>query len=75
MNNAVSTNMGVPLGNDFMHNSEAPVGFKMMLAQNTDALDKFASLPEPQQRALIDGARQISNPEEMQVYVLNVLQG
>lgn len=75
VNNNLYKDEGAPLNNNFMDNNDAPVGFKMTLAQNMDALNKFTALPKAQQQALVNGARQITNPEEMQVYVMQVLQG
>lgn len=64
-----------PLNKDFLDNDDTSVGFKTMLAQNINALNIFTSLPKAQQQALVDGAKQVSTPEEMRVYILNVLQG
>ena len=57
------------------HNDEFPIGFTMSLAQHTDILNRFASLPEDEQQRIVDGSRQMKSREEMQNYVENMFQG
>lgn len=38
-------------------NRELPIGFTMELAQHSDILNKFAQLPESEQKSIIHGAR------------------
>ena len=56
-------------------NDEFPIGFTMSLAQHTDILKRFASLPEDEQQRIVDGSRQMKSREEMQNYVENMFQG
>lgn len=50
-------------------NHELPIGFTMELAQHSDILKQFASLPEAEQERITDGARQIDSRNEMRNYV------
>lgn len=52
-----------------IHNEELPIGFTMALAQHSDILNQFASLPDEEQRAVIEGAKQVKSKEEMRSYV------
>lgn len=49
--------------------NELPLGFGMALAQHPDALQRFASLPEAERQAVIDGAHAVRSKEEMRAYV------
>lgn len=49
--------------------SEIPLGFGMALAQNTDALEHFAALPETRRQELIEGAHDVHSKKEMRQYV------
>lgn len=53
-------------------NSELPIGFTMELAQHSDTLNQFATLPKSRQEAIVDGAREIQSREEMRNYVENM---
>lgn len=75
MDNTFSQATGAPLNNSVMDKDDAPVGFKMTLAQNINALSTFTALPKSQQQALVEGARQVSNPQDMQAYVERIVQG
>lgn len=55
-----------------INNEELPIGFTMELAQHSDILNRFADLPEPQQRAVIDGARDVKSRSEMRSYVESI---
>jgi len=46
-----------------------PVGLGMALAQNVQALEKFASMPESERQKIIDGARGVQSKQEMRAYV------
>ena len=52
-----------------MDEQSLPLGLGMALAQNSTAMERFARLPENEQQAVIDGARQVRSKQEMQVYV------
>ena len=56
-------------------NEELPIGFTMSLAQHSDILRRFASLPKQEQERIVDGARQVKSREEMNSYVENMFQG
>ena len=55
-------------------NRELPIGFTMELAQHSDILNKFAQLPESEQKSIIHGARQVKSRNEMRNYVENMFQ-
>lgn len=52
---------------------EIPLGFGMALAQNPEALLKFAALPEQKKREIINGTHTVSSKEEMRQYVERIL--
>ena len=56
-------------------NEELPIGFTMSLAQHSDILSRFTSLPKQEQERIVDGARQVKSREEMNSYVENMFQG
>lgn len=53
-------------------NQELPIGFTMELAQHSDILNQFARLPNPEQHALIEGAKKVRSRDEMRSYVENM---
>ena len=53
-------------------NSELPIGFMMELAQHSDILVEFASMPKAKQEQIVEGARQVNTREEMRNYVENI---
>lgn len=53
-------------------NSELPIGFTMELAQHSDILNQFASMPKDKQDQIIEGARQVKSREEMRNYVESI---
>ena len=55
-------------------NRELPIGFTMELAQHSDILNKFAQLPESEQKSIIHGAMQVKSRNEMRNYVENMFQ-
>lgn len=55
-------------------NQELPIGFTMELAQHSDILNRFASLPQSQQDSIVNGAREITSRSEMRNYVENMFQ-
>lgn len=50
-----------------------PVGFSFALAQNPDALEKFATLSEGEKKKIIDGTHSINSKQEMHEYVNNII--
>ena len=54
-------------------NGDIPLGFGMALAQNTEALRKFALLSEGKRKSLIEGAHNVSSRQEMRSYVNNII--
>ena len=48
---------------------EMPVGFAMALAQNPEAMEKFALLSEEKKREIINGVRSVNSKNEMREYV------
>lgn len=62
------------MGNLFDSKSELPLGLSMALAQNPDALNKFANLPQSSRSAFVQGAHQVGSKQEMQAYVDKLLQ-
>ena len=53
-------------------NSELPIGFTMELAQHSDILNRFASMPKKEQDQIVEGARQVKSRDEMRNYVENI---
>ncbi len=58
-----------------MKNDGIPIGLSMALAQNLEAMKKFATLSEKQQKELIEGTHLIKSKEEMQSYVNKFVAG
>lgn len=52
-----------------MDNYEMPLGLGMALAQNPEAMQKFASLNENKKREIIKGTHSVSSKDEMRLYV------
>ncbi len=55
-------------------NHELPIGFTMELAQHSDVLNRFAKLPQTEQNAIVNGAKEIKSRNEMRNYVENMFQ-
>ncbi len=55
-----------------IENEETPIGFTMELAMHSDALERFASLPESKQQSIIEGARKIETRSQMRHYVESI---
>lgn len=51
---------------------ELPIGFTMELAQHADILIRFSHLPEAEQNAIINGAKNVTSREGMREYVENM---
>ena len=52
---------------------ELPIGFTMELAMNPEAMSRFSGLTEPEQKQVVNMARNITSHEEMRNYVENML--
>lgn len=52
-----------------MKREEMPVGFSMALAQNPEAMQKFALLSEDKKNQIIDGIHSVGSKQEMHEYV------
>ena len=52
---------------------EMPEGLGMALAQNLEAMNRFASLPRAQQQRIIERTHSIRSKEEMQAFVRALL--
>ncbi len=52
-----------------MKREEMPVGFAMALAQNPDAMQRFAVLSEAEKKRVIDGTHSVKSRDEMHRYV------
>lgn len=61
------------MNNKFDPQSDMPVGLKMALTQNLNALNKFTDLPEQGQINFIEGARQVKTKQDMTAYVQNLV--
>lgn len=46
-----------------------PMGFSMALAQNPEAMQKFAMLSESEKQQIIDGTHSVKSKQEMHEYV------
>nr|WP_326186453.1 hypothetical protein [uncultured Oscillibacter sp.] len=57
-----------------METNELPLGFGMALAQHPEAMERFAALPEAEQRAIVDGAHAVRSKQEMRAYVERLMQ-
>lgn len=52
-----------------MQRDEMPMGFSMALAQNPEAMQKFAMLSEEKKKQIIDGTHSVKSRQEMHEYV------
>lgn len=52
-----------------MKKNEMPIGFAMALAQNPEAMQKFAMLSEDKKQEIIDGTHSVKSKDEMHRYV------
>ncbi len=57
-----------------MEKNELPIGFAMALAQNPEAMQKFALLSENKKQEIVSGAHSIESKEKMHQYVATVTQ-
>ena len=54
---------------------EMPLGFGMALAQNVNAMDYFASLPEQKQQEIIARTHGVQSKQEMRKLVRDMMNG
>lgn len=55
-----------------MEKHEMPIGFGMALAQNPEAMQKFAMLSEDKKQEIINGTHSVNSREEMHSYVKKI---
>ena len=53
-------------------NGDLPIGFTMELAMNPEAMSRFSGLTEPEQKQVVNRARNIKSHEDMRNYVENM---
>lgn len=58
---------------NYTNGTGMPMGLGMALAQNVNAMQRFASLPREAQQRIIDHTHSIQSKEEMQAYVQSLL--
>ena len=61
--------------NNHLLSGNIPVGFGMALAQNPQAMSRFALMNESEQQRVIDGTHQIHSRQEMHAYVRSLGDG
>lgn len=61
------------LGGIILEHYEMPLGLGMALAQNPEAMQKFALLTENKKQEIIQGTHAVSSKEEMRQYVENII--
>lgn len=62
-------------GHNLAEGIEMPLGFGMALAQNVNAMDYFASLPEQKQQEIIARTHSIQSKQEMRELVRDMMNG
>ncbi len=55
-----------------MNRDEMPIGLGMALAQNPEAMKKFATMSPAQQQEIIAGTHDIRSKQEMHQYVSHI---
>ena len=58
---------------NYTNNPEIPMGLGMALAQNLDAMNRFAALPAEAKLRVIEGAHSIRSKEEMQAFMQSMI--
>lgn len=59
---------------NYVNGSDMPMGLGMALAQNLNAMNRFATMSTVEQQAIIAHTHSIGSKEEMQAYVESLLQ-
>lgn len=57
---------------NLVNGPEIPMGLGMALAQNRDAMDRFAAMTPAAQQDVIEHTHQITSKKEMQAYVASL---
>lgn len=60
---------------NLMDGIEMPLGLGMALAQNVNAMNYFASLPDQKQQEIINRTHSIQSKQEMRKLVDNMMKG
>ena len=60
---------------NMIERDELPIGFTMELAMNPEAMNRFSGLTEPEQKQVVNRARNIKSHEDMRNYVENMFTG
>lgn len=55
-----------------MKQNKVPLGFGFALAQDPEAMQKFASMPEQKRQEILQKAQNVSDKNEMQTLVHNL---
>lgn len=54
---------------NYVNSEDIPMGFGMLLAQNQEAMARFAAFSPQQRQAVLDGAKAVRSKAEMWDYV------
>ncbi len=57
---------------NLVNGPEIPMGLGMALAQNREAMDRFATMSPAAQQSVIEHTHQITSKKEMQAYVASL---
>ncbi len=58
---------------NFTDGQDIPIGFGMALAQNSEAMEHFAKLPDKAKQDVINGTHSVRSRNEMKAYVDQLL--
>ena len=53
--------------------SEMPIGLSMAFAENTEAMRRFAAMPEADRHGVLARARSVQSKEEMRAFVQSLV--
>jgi len=56
-----------------MEPNDLPLGLGMALAQDTVAMERFATLPEAEKQAIVDRAHAVRSKAEMRAFIQETL--
>lgn len=56
-----------------MKRNEMPIGFSFVLAQNPEAMQKFAELDENKKQEIINGTHSVKSKQEMREYIAKLV--
>ncbi|MBE5962201.1 MAG: hypothetical protein E7256_12620 [Lachnospiraceae bacterium] len=54
---------------ELLGNNEIPIGFSMALAKDTNAMNAFSTMPQPEREGVIAHSRTIHSKDEMDHFV------